>query len=136
MRGNNRIEETAHAYAGADFAEIVEYIDDMRSAYAWADSVQSRRSGASTVAELAAVGKAALYVPFPAAADNHQEKNAMAMVRRGAGILIRDSELERPPLRLKTLAKLVTDRKVLEDMGKAAREQPAPTQPRKSRAKS
>lgn len=116
--GKGRVEETRQAYQEADRVEIVEYIDDMRSAYAWADLVICR-SGASTVAELAAVGKPALYVPFPAAADNHQEKNAIAMVERGAGIIMTDDELASRPT-VDAFVKLVTDKKALEGMGQAA----------------
>ena len=117
--GKGRVEETRQAYQSADDVEIIEYIDDMRSAYAWADLVICR-SGASTVAELAAVGKPALYVPFPAAADNHQEKNAIAMVQRGAGIIMTDDELASTPP-IEAFVKLVTDPKELKKMGQAAK---------------
>lgn len=63
-------------------AEVVEFIDDMRSAYARAHLVICR-SGASTLAELAAVGRAAILVPLPTAADDHQKKNAEAVVAAG-----------------------------------------------------
>ena len=65
-------------------AECVAFIDDMASRYATADLVVCR-SGATTVAELAAVGVASLLVPFPRAADDHQVDNAQQLAQRGAG---------------------------------------------------
>ena len=72
--------------------EIVEFISDMPAAFAQADLVVCR-SGASTVSELAAAGRPSILVPFPFAADNHQQRNAEAMVRAGAARLVLDSEL-------------------------------------------
>ena len=73
---------TAYADAGVE-AECLPFIDDMARRYAEADVVVCR-SGATTVAELAAVGVASLLVPFPYAADDHQVDNAEQLVRRGA----------------------------------------------------
>ena len=64
-------------------AVVLPYIHDMAGAYAAADLVVSR-SGATTVAELAVCGKRAVLVPFPFAADNHQEYNARTLADRGA----------------------------------------------------
>ena len=63
-------------------AVVLPYLHDMAGAYAAADLVISR-SGATTVAELAVCGKRAVLVPFPFAADNHQEHNAMSLAARG-----------------------------------------------------
>lgn len=77
--------------------ELVAFIDDMASAYAHADLVICR-AGAMTVAELAAAGVAALFVPFPHAVDDHQTANARYLVDPGAALLIHQRDLS--PARL------------------------------------
>lgn len=72
--------------------EVKAFIEDMPSAYRAADLVLCR-AGAGTVSELAAAGRPAILVPFPFAADDHQAKNAQAVVDAGAGFMFRDSEL-------------------------------------------
>ncbi len=72
-------------------AELLPFIDDMASAYAEADLVICR-AGATTVSELAAVGAAALLVPFPHAVDDHQTTNARFLVDRDAGWLVQQHE--------------------------------------------
>jgi UDP-N-acetylglucosamine--N-acetylmuramyl-(pentapeptide) pyrophosphoryl-undecaprenol N-acetylglucosamine transferase len=72
--------------------EVVEFIHDMPAAFAGADLVVCR-AGASTVAELAAAGRPSILVPFPFATDNHQQRNAEAMARAGAAIMILDEEM-------------------------------------------
>ena len=85
--GEKHIETLRAAYADAGVeAECLPFIDDMARRYAEADVVVCR-SGATTVAELAAVGVASLLVPFPYAADDHQVDNAEQLVRRGAAEL-------------------------------------------------
>lgn len=69
----------------------VPFIDDMPKAFSEADFVVCR-AGASTLAELAAAGKASILVPYPHAADDHQRRNAQAMVDAGAARLVVDSE--------------------------------------------
>ncbi len=73
-------------------AELTPFIDDTASAFAQADVVICR-AGASTVTELAAVGAAALYVPFPFAVDDHQTTNARFLVDAGGGWLLPQAEL-------------------------------------------
>jgi len=73
-------------------AAVVPYIHDMAGAYAAADLVVSR-SGATTVAELAVCGKRAILVPFPFAADNHQEHNAKTLAARGMADVIVQKDL-------------------------------------------
>jgi UDP-N-acetylglucosamine--N-acetylmuramyl-(pentapeptide) pyrophosphoryl-undecaprenol N-acetylglucosamine transferase len=73
-------------------AELTAFIDDTASAFAQADLVICR-AGASTVTEIAAVGAAALFVPFPAATDDHQTTNARFLVDRGAGQLLQQKDL-------------------------------------------
>lgn len=72
--------------------EAVPFIEEMPAAMGQADLVVCR-SGASTLAELAAAGRAALLIPFPAAADNHQWKNAEAYRQAGAAVLLEQKEL-------------------------------------------
>lgn len=73
-------------------AEVRAFIDDMAAMYAWADLVVCR-AGALTVSELAAVGVAALLVPFPAAVDDHQTHNAQFLVKAGAAVLLQERDL-------------------------------------------
>lgn len=72
---------------------ISEYIFDMDKAYTAADLVVAR-AGASTLAELSQIGKPAILVPYPFAADNHQEHNARAYEQEGAAVVLRDPELK------------------------------------------
>ncbi|MGH7821608.1 MAG: undecaprenyldiphospho-muramoylpentapeptide beta-N-acetylglucosaminyltransferase [Candidatus Binatia bacterium] len=73
-------------------ADVRPFIDDMATAYANADLVVCR-AGATTIAELTALGKPAILVPYPYAADDHQRKNAESLVRRDAAVMILDREL-------------------------------------------
>lgn len=72
---------------------LVEYEDDMPSVYAAADLVVCR-AGASSVAELAAIGVPAVLVPLPGAPGDHQTANARALVDAGAAVMVIDSELD------------------------------------------
>lgn len=83
--------------------EVFEYLHDMDKQYAWADLVICR-AGASTVAEIAACGKAALFIPLPWAADDHQLKNAQALVEVDAAEMILQKDLTREHLIGKILA--------------------------------
>ncbi len=78
-------------------ATVEEFIDDVGAAYRWADLVVAR-AGALTVTELAAIGVGAILVPFKAAIDDHQTRNAEHFVRGGAGIVLAEQELS--PTRL------------------------------------
>ena len=73
-------------------AECSAFIKDMAAAYARADLVIGR-AGATTVAELAIAGKPAIFIPYPFAADNHQEINAREMADAGAALSFKQSEL-------------------------------------------
>jgi UDP-N-acetylglucosamine--N-acetylmuramyl-(pentapeptide) pyrophosphoryl-undecaprenol N-acetylglucosamine transferase len=91
--GAKQIDELRANYAAAGVqAELTPFIDDTASAFAEADLVVCR-AGASTVTELAAVGAAALFVPFPSAVDDHQTTNAKFLVDGGAGWLVRQRDL-------------------------------------------
>jgi len=90
--GTDDRERLRQAYAEAGVqAEVHSFIDDMGAAYERADLVVCR-AGATTVAELTALGKAAILVPYPFAADDHQRANAAVLADHGAGILILDGE--------------------------------------------
>jgi UDP-N-acetylglucosamine--N-acetylmuramyl-(pentapeptide) pyrophosphoryl-undecaprenol N-acetylglucosamine transferase len=95
--GAKHIEALEANYASAglqrgDDLQLVPFIEDMASAYAAADLVICR-SGAMTVSEIAAVGVAALFVPFPFAVDDHQTTNAAFLEKNGAAQLIQQRDL-------------------------------------------
>lgn len=127
--GRRNLDQTQADYAmsGADAArwQVSPFLDDMPARFAQAHLVMAR-SGASTVAELAAAGKPALLVPFAAAADEHQKKNAESMVDAGAAVFLIEKDLETPGKLLDTLAGLLTSPKQLAAMGAAARTQAHP----------
>ena len=85
------IRET-YEQAGFD-ADVREFIDDMGAAYQWADLVVCR-GGASSLAELTALGKPAVVVPYPFAIGNHQAKNASMLEARGAVRVVDESKLK------------------------------------------
>jgi len=91
--GAKQIDELRANYAKAGvIAELTPFIDDTASAFANADVIVCR-AGASTVTEIAAVGAAAMFVPFPFAVDDHQTTNAKFLVDQGGGWLLPQSNL-------------------------------------------
>jgi UDP-N-acetylglucosamine--N-acetylmuramyl-(pentapeptide) pyrophosphoryl-undecaprenol N-acetylglucosamine transferase len=81
------------AYARREIlAEVVPFLSNMAERFAWADLIVCR-AGAITAAEIAAAGRAAIFIPFGRATDSHQLRNAQEMVRAGAGRLITENEL-------------------------------------------
>ena len=74
--------------------EIKDYINDMASAFSAADVIVSR-AGASSVSELCLVGKPVLFIPSPNVAENHQYKNAKALVDKNAAFVLEESQLEK-----------------------------------------
>jgi UDP-N-acetylglucosamine--N-acetylmuramyl-(pentapeptide) pyrophosphoryl-undecaprenol N-acetylglucosamine transferase len=112
--------EAQAAYLSAMFpAEVSPFIDDMPGAFARADLVLCR-SGASTVAEITAAGKPAIFVPLPTATDDHQRHNAATLVTGGAARLLPQTELTSERL-TKEIASLLSDRAELARMAEAAR---------------
>ena len=99
--------------------EIDKFIDDMPGTFARADLLVCR-SGASTVGEITAAGKAAIFVPFPRAADDHQNVNARALERAGAAVVVEESHLEAAYL-VDTVAALLNDSQRLRTMSAAAK---------------
>lgn len=105
-------------------AEVVPFIDDMARAYASAQLVIAR-AGATTLAEICAIGRPAVLVPYPHAADDHQTKNAEALQRAGAAVMVRDADLDEAALG-ETLAGLLADDGRRAAMARAAREHGRP----------
>jgi UDP-N-acetylglucosamine--N-acetylmuramyl-(pentapeptide) pyrophosphoryl-undecaprenol N-acetylglucosamine transferase len=118
--GRRRWEEAVAAYQAAGVAvRLTPFIDNMAEAYAWADLVLAR-AGALTVTELMAAGLGAILIPFPFAADNHQQANARYLVEAKAALLLPEKELT--PQRLaEDLKRLGADRGTLVAMAQAAR---------------
>lgn len=120
MAGQTGIAEARDVAAGHPLRiDTFAFIDDMVTACAAADLIVSR-SGASTTAELACLGKPSLLVPFPHATDNHQEQNARAFEDAGAARVILDRELTGESLAAAVKA-LLEDAVLLNRMGEAAR---------------
>jgi UDP-N-acetylglucosamine--N-acetylmuramyl-(pentapeptide) pyrophosphoryl-undecaprenol N-acetylglucosamine transferase len=131
--GARHLEATQAAYAASVTGpgrwpkrwEVRPFLSDMPACFAQAHLVMAR-SGASTVAELAAAGKPALLVPFAASADGHQQRNAEAMVDAGAAVFLVERDLDVPGKLLNTLTGLLTSPKQLAAMADAARTQAHP----------
>lgn len=121
--GGRHGESTLEAYgrAGVRFerVRVTPYLDDMAEQFGEADLILCR-SGASSVAELAAAGRASVLVPFPQAADDHQRKNADAFVAAGAAELLVEAELSEERL-LGVLRRLLEDDARRREMGERAR---------------
>jgi len=121
--GLRNLEPTVKAYtdsgADPDRWKVSPFLDDMPFCFARAHLVMAR-SGASTVAELAAAGKPSLLVPFAAAADHHQLRNAEEMVHAGAAQLLNEWDLDVRGKLLGALIDLLTDPERLAAMSAAA----------------
>jgi UDP-N-acetylglucosamine--N-acetylmuramyl-(pentapeptide) pyrophosphoryl-undecaprenol N-acetylglucosamine transferase len=118
--GEREYNETQAAYARVAIdCEVHKFIDDMPSFFARADLVLCR-SGASTVAEIAAAGKPAIFVPFPRAADDHQRRNAEAMEQASAAVVLEETRLDEVWL-VDTIEALLEDPARLGRMSDAAR---------------
>src|SRR5579864_2118576 len=118
--GERDYNDAQSAYVGSGVAaEVSSFIQNMPEAFSRADLLLCR-SGASTVAEITAAGKPAIFVPFPRAADDHQRRNAESLAKQGAAVLIPEAELT-PDRLVAAVTELLHDRARLDDMGKAAR---------------
>ncbi len=130
--------EQAAARLACEFAasglqgQVTAFIQDMPAAFAAADLVVCR-AGAGAVAELAAAGKPSLLVPFPYAADQHQLRNAQAMVRAGAARLVEDREMNGERL-FGEITALASSPESLERMAAAARSMARPDAARRAAA--
>lgn len=118
--GEKEYESVTKAYLDAGIsAEISPFIDNMSAAFANADLLVCR-SGASTVAEVTAAGKPALFVPFAGAADNHQFKNAELLAKNNAALVIEEKDLNTAGFAQAIIA-LLNDRSRLRSMSDAAK---------------
>jgi UDP-N-acetylglucosamine--N-acetylmuramyl-(pentapeptide) pyrophosphoryl-undecaprenol N-acetylglucosamine transferase len=119
--------QAAFAASGADAKrwQVSAFLDDMPVAFAQAHLVMAR-SGASTVAELAAAGKPSLLVPFARSADDHQKRNAEEMAKAGAAAMLTETDLATPETLLNALRELLGSPQKLEAMAAAARTQAHP----------
>ncbi len=117
--GSKDYQQMKEVYAQQGWAaEIYSFLEDIERAYARADLVICR-AGASTLFELMAMGKPAILVPFPFAANDHQTLNARALVKAGAAFLVVDREINGAFLST-LLKRLLNDPAQLIEMGKRA----------------
>jgi len=100
-----QITETLKEKGQPENLRVMDFISDMAAAYKAADLVISR-AGASSISEFCLIGKAVILVPSPNVAEDHQTKNAMALVNRDAALFVKDAEAQEKliPLALKTVA--------------------------------
>jgi UDP-N-acetylglucosamine--N-acetylmuramyl-(pentapeptide) pyrophosphoryl-undecaprenol N-acetylglucosamine transferase len=131
MKCKERYPEVIHQTGKVDYYQVVEdyrkkdikgetvpFIQDMAEAYKRADLVVSR-AGALTIFELAAMGKPSILIPYPYAANQHQEINARSLVRAGAAEMIHQRDLTGGGLS-RVLMKYMDDSFALEEMGRRA----------------
>jgi UDP-N-acetylglucosamine--N-acetylmuramyl-(pentapeptide) pyrophosphoryl-undecaprenol N-acetylglucosamine transferase len=119
--GEKDLDEVKTSYQKESFnAEVLPFIHDMADAYRRADLVICR-AGATTVAEVTACGKACIFIPFPYATDDHQRKNAEALVEKGAGFMLLNRDLSGESLG-HMIRELVDDRERLQLAGMCARQ--------------
>lgn len=116
-RDFDRVSQAYRDYGMA--AKVYRFVDRLPSAFAEADLVVSR-SGASTVAELMAAGKASVLIPFPAATDDHQLANARVLEQAGAARVLEQRDLTGESL-FKTIEALVSQPEALGEMDRRAR---------------
>jgi UDP-N-acetylglucosamine--N-acetylmuramyl-(pentapeptide) pyrophosphoryl-undecaprenol N-acetylglucosamine transferase len=114
-KGNSASVLTAYAQTAMEH-KVQDFISDMANAYDWADVIICR-AGALTVAEVAAVGLPAIFVPLPHAVDDHQTKNAQSLVNANAAMLIAQKDLNTNKLS-ESLRTLSQNRQLLIDMSK------------------
>lgn len=119
-RGHAEAVRAAYEQVGRRDVRVSEFIQDMAEAYAWADLVICR-AGALTVAELAAAGLPAIFVPLPHAVDDHQTHNARSLTERGAAVLMPQATLSAKTLAAQ-LRQWDENRAQLTQMGRLARE--------------
>ena len=100
-------------------AQLAPFIEDMAKAYEWADVIISR-AGALTIAEITALGRPSILIPYPHAVDDHQTANAKALVKAGGALLIQESDLT-PSLLVKHLERLYVS-SYRQGMGKTAKQ--------------
>jgi UDP-N-acetylglucosamine--N-acetylmuramyl-(pentapeptide) pyrophosphoryl-undecaprenol N-acetylglucosamine transferase len=124
--GSHEVEKVQTAYRASAFtnARVVAYLDPIVDELAAADLVVSR-SGAMTIGELAAVGRASILVPFAAATNNHQELNARVVEKAGAALVITEALLT-PERLAAAISEIAVDPERARRMGAAAKTLAAP----------
>lgn len=130
LTGRADFAEAQKRAGGTSRVRVLEYLDDVHYAYSLAD-VAVARSGASSCFELALFGVPAIFVPYPFAADAHQEKNAAPLVKAGAAVVISDAELTGEKL-AQTLGVLLDDAPLRARMAKAMQDWSKPNAARDS----
>jgi UDP-N-acetylglucosamine--N-acetylmuramyl-(pentapeptide) pyrophosphoryl-undecaprenol N-acetylglucosamine transferase len=118
--GENDLAEVREAYRREGFrAEVVPFIEDMAAAYGAASLVVCR-AGATTLAEVTSCGKACIFIPYPHAVDDHQRRNAEALLKKGACFMLLEPELSGESL-ARMIVELMEDPERLILAGVAAR---------------
>ena len=118
--GNKDLAEVTAAYQAAGLAaQVVPFIEDMAGAYRVADLIVCR-AGATTIAEVTATGKCCIFIPYPHAVDDHQRRNAEALLKDGAGFMLLERELSGERLATE-IRELVNQPETLAATGMAAR---------------
>lgn len=118
--GEKDLEEVRKGYQASGFrATVLPFIEDMAAAYGAADLVICR-AGATTIAEVTACGKACIFIPYPYAADDHQKKNAESLVKKEAGLMVLEEDLDGEGL-ARMILKLRMDPERLAEIEKNAR---------------
>jgi UDP-N-acetylglucosamine--N-acetylmuramyl-(pentapeptide) pyrophosphoryl-undecaprenol N-acetylglucosamine transferase len=118
--GEKQVNEIRDAYTSAGFAaDVRAFFNDFHLQYEAADLIISR-SGATTVAEIKAAGRAAILIPFPFAADDHQTRNAQSMVEEDAALMIANADLGGERL-ASEIRSLLSDTQRLQTLARNAR---------------
>ena len=118
--GSKFVDEVRNAYEASGIqADVRDFIHEMGAAYRWADLVVCR-AGASSLAEVTALGKPALIIPYPYAIGDHQAKNAAVLESRGAARVIKDADLKDGVL-VKEICRIVEDAGTLAGMAESSR---------------
>jgi UDP-N-acetylglucosamine--N-acetylmuramyl-(pentapeptide) pyrophosphoryl-undecaprenol N-acetylglucosamine transferase len=118
--GENDLAEVRQAYQQEGFrGEALPFIDNMAGAYRAADLIVCR-AGATTIAEVTATGKACIFIPFPHAVDDHQRRNAEALLKQGAGFMLLERELSGESL-ARLVGELIDNPETLAAAGRNAR---------------
>lgn len=104
------------SYEQMQNVKCLEYLYDIEKYYSWADLIICR-AGASTLAELSAAKKPSILIPLPTAADDHQTKNALTLVEKEAGFLIKQGELN-PDFLFSKIKNLQMHPEILENMSR------------------
>ena len=110
---HSEIVERLKAYGELPMLQVMDFINDMGLAYRAADLVVSR-AGASSISEFCLIGKPVILIPSPNVAEDHQTKNAMALVEKKAAILVRDSDA--PQTLLRTAIDTVNNEECLKNL--------------------